>query len=56
MQPKVSFYHCVKHVECLNTLEVTIDLMEAVVETLTDMSLNVNRKWNRDKVAQASAY
>ena len=39
--------------ERLNALEVTIYLIEAVVETLTDMTLN--RRWNRDTVAQASA-
>ena len=27
-------------VECLNALEVTIDLLEAVVDTLVDMTLN----------------
>jgi microsomal dipeptidase-like Zn-dependent dipeptidase len=42
-------------VERLNALEVTIDLSEAVVETLTDMAKNYKKQWNRDTVAQASA-
>ena len=42
-------------VERLDALEVTIDLLEAVVDTFIDMTLNVNKRWNRDTVAQASA-
>lgn len=41
-------------VERLGALEVTLDLLEAVVDALTDMALNRERRWNRDTVAQAS--
>ena len=42
-------------VERLDALDVTLDLSEAVVETFIDMAQNVDKQWNRDTVAQASA-
>ena len=42
-------------VERLDALDVTLDLSEAVVETFIDMAQNVDKQWNTDTVAQASA-
>lgn len=42
-------------VERLDALEVTIDLLEAVVDSLVEMNLNASWKWNRDTVSQASS-
>lgn len=42
-------------VERLDALEVTIDLLEAVVDSLVEINLNASRKWNRDTVSQASS-
>ena len=35
-------------VERLNALEITLDLTQPVVDTLGDMAVNADRKWNRD--------
>ena len=40
-------------VERLNALKVTLELMETVVNTLIEMSENVNKNWNRDTVTQS---
>lgn len=42
-------------VERLNTLEITLDLAQPVIDTLGDMGVNADKKWNRDTVTQASA-
>ena len=42
-------------VERINAFEVTIDLMEALVDTLSEMSLNSESHWNRDTVSQATS-
>ena len=39
----------------LDALEVTLDLLEAVVDTLVEMSVNFTGRWNRDTVAQATS-
>ena len=36
-------------------IEVALDLIEAVIETLSEMSQNLDKKWNRDTVAQSSS-
>ena len=40
-------------VERLNALEVTLELIEAVVDTLVEMSENSDKNWNRDTVTQS---
>ena len=42
-------------VERLNGLEITLDLAQPVIDTLGDMAVNADKKWNRDTVTQASA-
>jgi hypothetical protein len=41
-------------VERINALEVALELLEAVVDTFSDMAQNVDKDWNRDTVVQAS--
>ena len=43
-------------VERLNALEVTIDLIEAVVYSLSEISVNTGGHWNRDTISQASSF
>ena len=42
-------------VERINAFEVTIDLMEAIVDTFAAMSQNLDRHWNKDTVSQATS-
>ena len=42
-------------VERLNALEIMLDLAQPVIDTLGDMAVNADKKWNRDTVTQASA-
>ena len=42
-------------VERINAFEVALDLIEAVIDALSEMSQNLDRQWNRDTVAQASS-
>lgn len=42
-------------VERINALEVSIDLLEAVVKSLCTMIENSDREWNRDTINQASS-
>ena len=37
----------------LNALEVTLDLFEALIDTLTAMAQNTNKEWNKDTASQA---
>ena len=39
-------------VERINALEVTLDLMKAVIEALMEMHENAERSWNRDTITQ----
>ena len=43
-------------VERINALEVMSDLLESTVSSLTTISLNTSREWNRDSVTQATSY
>lgn len=42
-------------VERINALEVSLDLLEAVVLTFCSMVKNIDKEWNRDTVNQASS-
>lgn len=42
-------------VERINAFEVTLELIEAVIDTLSEMSQNLDKQWNRDTVGQASS-
>ena len=42
-------------VECINALEVTLDLLTAVVQSFGDMIENRDKEWNRDTANQASS-
>ena len=42
-------------VERSDALEVTLDLLEAIVDTFVEMSVNHTGRWNRDTVAQATS-
>ena len=39
-------------VERINSLEVTLDLMKAVIEALMEMHENADKSWNRDTTTQ----
>lgn len=43
-------------VERINALEVMLDLLEPVVDTLTEIALNANGGWNRDTISQAASF
>ena len=40
-------------VERINAFEVTLELIEAVIDILSEMSQNLDKQWNRDTVGQA---
>lgn len=42
-------------VERINAFEVALDLIEAVIDALSEMSQNLDKQWNRDTVGQASS-